>query len=439
MNNLSKIIVLGVLVSALVVGCSSDDPAAPPTDENQPPTVTFTFNKVAVAKGLVATLTVTVDDLDGDPVTVTWEATGGFLEPQDQGKTSMRWEAPGTVGLDTLTITASDGNGGKDTIQEALEVGTLQAGDITDNTTWDVGNSPYLVAPGGDRISIDPSTVLTINAGVKVYIDKAAVSIDVVGGRLIIAGTPANPVVIEPSIRMPQAGYWIGLRALGASPQVELDYATLSHAVNGVNGIGSAQVDINQCNIMICSEAGIFHESTGGLVVENSAITNNLKGGIRVKLITSTPDFVTIRGDSIAVNGRFSDSVVYTEDEAGISLDFDDAFETVPVEISGNEISRNDFPGIRLITAVFPVINNNGIFGNELRKATNKIDIQLIPPQAGQFPSGEIDAKNNYWGFRYDDPGDVDEIKARIIDIQDNPVDIRTRVLVTPWLHEAPQ
>ena len=158
--------------------------------------------------------------------------------------------------------------------------------------------------------------------------------------------------------------------------------------------------------------------------------------------LTVDADFVpdgTKLGDSIAVNGRFSDSVVYAEGEAGISLDFDDSFETVPVDISGNEISRNDFPGIRLITAVFPVINNNGIFGNELRKATNKIDIELIAPPVGQFPSGEIDAKSNYWGFAYPAPSDSTLIKDRIIDFHDNPLgDVRAKVLVTDWLSTAP-
>jgi hypothetical protein len=92
-----------------------------------------------------------------------------------------------------------------------------------------------------------------------------------------------------------------------------------------------------------------------------------------------------------------------------------------------------------LITAVYPTITNNGIFGNELRKATNKIDIELIAPQSGEFPIGEINAKQNWWGFAYPALSDSTRIKDRIIDAEDNPLgDVRAKVLVTPWL-AAPQ
>ena len=91
-----------------------------------------------------------------------------------------------------------------------------------------------------------------------------------------------------------------------------------------------------------------------------------------------------------------------------------------------------------MITAVFPTIENNFIAGNERRK-TDKIDIELIAPPAGQFPSGDIQAKNNYWGFAYPLPSDSTKIKDRIIDFDDNRLgDIRALVLVTPWLSSAP-
>lgn len=430
---------MSILATMLAVGCSSEDPAKPPADDNQPPTVTFTYNKVAVSRSSDVTLTVAVDDPNGDSVTVHWEVSRGLLDAQNQGSTSMLWTTPTGVGTDTVTIAASDGRGGQDTIEEYLEVGTRQADNISSSATWDISDSPYLISPASDKISVLPGRRLTINAGVVVYIDKTAISIDVDGGQLVTSGTPSSPVVIAPNVRNPEAGFWIGLRGLGSQPTLDLDHTNITHAVNGVRAVGSARLQINHCNIMVCSDAGILHESTGGLEVENSAITNNLKSGIRIKLLSSTPSFVTIRGDSIAVNGRFQDSVVYAEGEAGISLDFDDPSRTVPVEISGNEISRNDFPGIRLITAVYPAITNNGIFGNELRKATNKIYIELLAPQSGEFPSGEISAKQNWWGFEYPALSDSTLIKARIIDLDDNPLgDVRAKVLVTPWL-PAPQ
>jgi parallel beta-helix repeat protein len=428
--------VLPVVLALVAMGCSSDENGvAPPPPKNTVPTITFTFGKIAVAKSTDVTLTVDVDDADGDPVTVTWEVTRGLLNAPDQGSPSMLWTTAGTVGSDTLTITASDGKGGSKTIQEIIEVGTLRTSNVMTPQTWTLLGSPYIVSPATDILGI--TSRLTIEAGVVVYIDKAASSIHVEGGELWITGTAAAPVVIQPSARNPQAGSWEGVLAKGSGPLLDFEYATISHARHAIRAINSGRIRVTNCNIVLCSEAAIFHNATGELIVENSAITNNIKSGIRVEeSITNPPAYITIRGDSIAVNGRFKDSEVYVDGEAGISIDLDDQFGAVPIEISGNEISRNDFPGIRLITAVYPVITGNGIFGNELRKVTGKVNIELIAP----FGAGgitEIHATNNWWGQNYP-PDDSLTIKAGIVDADDSS-QIDTNVWVEPWLTFWPQ
>ena len=414
----------------LPLGACSDDPSKP-QDENRPPTVTFTYNKIATASGTQATLTVVVDDADGDVVTVTWSSSSGFLNSADQGGTSMRWTAPVTVGTDTVTITATDGNGGNTTIEEYLTIGTGVSGTISSLEIWNLVGSPYVVTSSSDRLTITAGGRLTINPGVHVLIDKPLLILDV-GGQLTAAGTATNRVEIRANLAGSAEGYWEGILGSGSGPLVDLDYTTLTHAVNAVKAVANTIVRLNHCTIMLCSEDAILHESTGELVVENSAITNNKRSGIRVSLLTGTPDFITIRNDSIAVNGLF-DGTPYAEGEAGISLDFPDQGGLVTVDIFGNEISRNDFPGIHLKTGVFPVINNNGIFGNELLKATNKIQIALLEP----FPAGQINASGNWWGQVYPNPADSTTIRNGIIDNEDNS-NIGTSVWVTPWLGSAP-
>jgi len=410
------------------MGCSSDDgPAAPPPNTNKPPTVNFTYNKIAVAKSDLVTLTVTTDDPDGDPVSVRWEVTRGQLNPADQGSESMRWTTVGTVGTDTLTITASDGQDST-TITEALDVGTGKSTNIGGTTTWTLAGSPYLIRPSTDKFSVLPGGRLTIDAGVVVYIDKSAIAFEVDAGTLTIGGTFANPVVVKPNSMGATPGFWEGFLGSGSQPLFDFNEVTISHAINAIKAVSSSDVHLTSCRITLSREDAVLHESSGELVVENCDINNNRGAGIRVQLIASQPELVTIRFNDVAFNGRFSDSEIYGDGEAGITLDFNDPGRTVSVTITNNEISRNDFPGIRLRTAVFATITNNGIFGNEFRKTSGKINLEVLDP----FVSGEINGTNNWWGFAYPSPADSVLLKQTIIDADDNS-SLNATVSVSPW------
>jgi parallel beta-helix repeat protein len=418
---------LRVLALCILVGCSSDDDGVEPLP-NVAPTISFTFTRLAVARSSDVILTVAVDDPDGDPVTVNWAVTRGLLNPANQGSASMRWTTAAAVGRDTITVTASDGHGGQKTIRPVVEVGTPWAVDVVGTTTWTLANSPYVVSPAAsDRVTIfAPAGRLTVDAGVEVYINQTGMSIDV-EDELIVAGTPGVPVVIKPNLRAPQPGYWKGIVGIAAGV-IDLSYTVIPNAESAVRTVGTASIALTGCTIMSCTESAILHQSRGTLLVEDCAITNNLKSGIHIDLLAGTPSAVTIRGDSIAVNGRFQDETTYPDGEAAIALAFDDPTNTVPIDISNNEISRNDFPGIRLLATCFPRVTNNGIFGNEFRKSTGKINIELASP----FGSGAINATNNWWGQTYPQASDSLVIKQGIHD-NDDDFQIGTSVSVTPW------
>lgn len=428
MRNMLKIRLLAMLLLSTSVGCSTEDNVVKP-EPNKPPTLSFTFARLAVARSTDVTLTVNVSDPDGDPVTVTWAVTRGLLNPADQGTPTMRWSTPATVGSDSITVTASDGKGGQKTIRPTVDVATPWVGNVAATVSWVAASSPYLLTPsaGADRVTIvAPGGRLTIGAGVVVYVNQAGMSLNV-EQELTVAGTPIAPVTLKPNARTPAPGYWSGILGVGTSV-IDLENAVLPHAESAVRAIENAEVFLTDCKIMFSSEAAVLHESRGALLVEDCSITNNLKNGILVKLLTSTPSAVTIRGDSIAVNGRFEDVTDYPDGEAGITLAFSDPSGMVPIDISDNEISRNDFPGIRLLATVFPTITNNGIFGNELRKASGKINIELVSP----YGNGAINATLNWWGQAYPQSSDSLAIKQGIYDADDN-LQIGTRVSVTPW------
>lgn len=435
------LLVRGLLcfVVVLVHGCSSDEaPVAPPPNER--PTITFSFTKTAVGRNSDVILTVDVDDPDGDSVTVTWAVTAGSLDANAQGTPTMRWTTPLALGPQTVTMTAADGKGGTRTISEVMLVSQRRSADLGGDEQWTAANSPYIVAPGTGIFSIPSAWRLTIEAGVEVYVEPG-VEIQV-NGELVTVGTASQPVAIRGNVRAAAPGFWKGI--LGDPdgtpvPRLSIDHTSIAHAVNALRARGTTEVEVTNSEITVCSGAGILHNATGRLVVESSEVTNNERGGIRVEQAAlGPPDFVTIRGDSIAVNGLF-DGTPYTQGEAGISIDLIDPMGMVPIEISGNEISRNDFPGIRLINAVFPRITGNGIFGNELL-LTNKINIRLEPPFGDAGGSTEIVAIHNWWGLPFLQDVDSLVIKQGIFDADHPgyPDPSFVRVSVGPWLHENP-
>lgn len=346
----------------------------------------------------------------------------------------MRWSTPFGVGPVTITATATDGKGGTASVTRELDVATPWVGNVSSALTWSKGSSPYILTPSALDMTIEPSGRLTIDAGVKVYTDKQDMRI-FVNGQLLANGTAAEPVTFRPSVEPPTPGFWEGIVAKvngPVAPRVTLNHTVISHAVNAVDALDNSDLTIDGGKITFCSEPAVFFQSAGTLVVRDCVITNNRNTGIQIglELVASvSPQSVLIEGDSIAFNGLFDEAIVY-DIEAAISINVDDPGGGVPITITGCEVSRNDFPGIRLRKPVFPTITGNGIFGNELLKPTNKINIRLEPPFSGA--STMIDGRNNYWGQTY---ADSTGIKLGIYDKDDNFQNIDVRVVVTPWLN----
>ena len=175
--------------------------------------------------------------------------------------------------------------------------------------------------------------------------------------------------------------------------------------------------------------------------MRNSVITKNHGGGIRWAFSLPLPEGITIEGDSSALNGRF-DGEEYTNGEAsGISIFLNDPDGKVPIYIADNEISRNDFPGIRLgldgkAAAMYPRIVRSAIFGNELLK-TDRTQIRLGFGLDGDQVEDIIVATENYWGAPDPNPEDCVTIHTGIIDGHDTPA-IGTKLVITPWLSEWP-
>ena len=87
-----------IVLLSLVGGCDSDNGVG--LHGNEPPSLSFASDYVAVVRDSVVTLAVDVNDPEGDRISVVWHVTGGSLNPSDQGGTVMRWMTPDTVGVE---------------------------------------------------------------------------------------------------------------------------------------------------------------------------------------------------------------------------------------------------------------------------------------------------------------------------------------------------
>lgn len=398
---------------------------------NHNPEVKFTFGKVAVPIAGVVVLTVEATDPDDDPVTVNWEATGGTLRESDQGSPSMQWSAPLSVGKDTITVTASDGKGGQATAATILEVATPKNANIGTPVTWRKDQSPYLIT--NEQFAIVGAVGrLVLEPGVLVYIDN-------LGGKIIVEGTlDSNGAHIKPNTPDPTPGWWVGIevRPNSTLPVVNLGSTEISYAQNAVDAAGPSKVKINGGKITFCSEEAVLFEAWDSLSVRDCVITNNQSSGIRVhRFAGSLPLAVIIEGDSIAVNGKLGEDVQYTH-QAGISIDIPDTGGSVPIVISGCNISRNDFPGIRLLTGCEPRIIGNYIAGNEFLK-DNKFNVRLESGFSVSNPTTSINATQNYWGFEYPNAADSLLIHNGIHDRRDSG-SVGAWIYVTPWLNNEP-
>ncbi|RME54635.1 MAG: hypothetical protein D6795_04010, partial [Deltaproteobacteria bacterium] len=86
----------------------------------------------AVFRGEEIPLSIDPFDPDGDPLEITWEASGGRLDPPDRRET--RWHAPTTPGTYTIRATISDPHG--EQASASIVVTVLGRGRTLDTAPW---------------------------------------------------------------------------------------------------------------------------------------------------------------------------------------------------------------------------------------------------------------------------------------------------------------
>jgi hypothetical protein len=414
------------LVALVLVACSSGGDSGVNTT-NHPPTITFTFAKLAVPRALPADLTVSVDDPDEDKLTVTWDFTRGSWDSQNASNTIMRWTPPATVGVDTVTVRVSDGTVSK-TVTAVVKVG-FQTTTQTARSRYRLVDSPYIITlPTADpALTVDKQGTV-VEPGVEIFIDTPETEIAVLG-PFDARGTADQPIVFRPNDRTllcaDDRGWWEGILANRDDANdsdgfVDLEYAQVWYARAGVRLLSTGSATVRNCEIRCSGDAGLLIGGNGTLVALDSNINNGSVDGILVHAITSLPDSVHIQGCTIGINGG-----------AGLRLDLADPFQTVPIFIEYNTIEFNQEHGISLARSVFPQIHYNHFRGNGDATVSN-IYLQSGYPDGA--PVDTLDATCNFWGAAIGSQSTIDQM---IHDKLDSGT-VGTRVKSCPWLNEDP-
>ncbi|MFO7716585.1 fibronectin type III domain-containing protein, partial [Desulfosarcina sp.] len=157
-----------------------------------------------------------------------------------QGMTARKTSTDSTVtigGMESgrtyyFAVVAVNLSGGVDeavtTIAAPLMPGTAVSGNIAQNTTWSMDNSPYVVtgditvrhsnydyythtAPASVTLTIEPGVEVRFEPGTGLYIGSHYYGTRGYHGALSVQGTEAEPVLFTSNAASPQPGDWKGI------------------------------------------------------------------------------------------------------------------------------------------------------------------------------------------------------------------------------------
>lgn len=371
-------------------------------------------------------LSVNVDDLDNDPLALTWSVTRGTIAPLNTAETLVQWNVPSAVGVDSITVTVSDGTASR-TIVEGIKVGYPHT-QTTAPATFLKSRSPYIVTlSSGVVLAVTSQTV--IEPGTELLLETPNMVIDVTD-TLLAVGTPVEPIVIQPNLRHltcgDDRGWWEGIKVSTDAPSngyLRLENARLSYGQYTIRLRDNGDAFLKNCQIRCSGQNGILHEGGGTVVVEDTEIINGRFDGIAIRSDTFDPDSVLIDGCTIQFNGR-----------TAVALDLTDTAQQVPIHIQFSDIRFNIEHGITLANAVFPEIHYNFFFGNGAGSQFQLNSIYLFSGYPGGAPVTQLDASCNFWGAPVTNPS---TIEALVRDQQDTGT-VGTDVVVSPWSNENP-
>jgi hypothetical protein len=219
---------------------------------------------------------------------------------------------------------------------------TQVSGIITENTTWTLDGSPYIVVAD---VCVDIDIFLTIEPGVVVKFGNGTSLI--IDGCFIAKGNSTNKVTFTSNNAVPASGDWgtINIRSYSTGANY-IDYIKIEYS-------STALTLAADCNITASAlehnNNGISLQNATNVSVKNAKITNNAGSGIDGSISQS----MEIQSSNVSMNG------------AGASVSCGrDILEPPPiVHIRNSTFDGNAGNGVNVVQ-VDPEIDNCSISGN---------------------------------------------------------------------------
>jgi parallel beta-helix repeat protein len=280
---------------------------------------------------------------------------------------------------------------------------TYVEGFITQDTTWTLVDSPFIIS---NETVVCSNATLTIEPEVEVRFGGFfSITVE---GRLIANGAKNKTIRFTSNELEPKAGVWGTLR-FNSSEESSLSYCIIEYGLNGIT-VEKGSVNIQKSMIRRNSENGVTI-SDGYVHIENCEVLNNTMGGIFVSgnsQVNVQNNVLSGNGDGIILNGDLTSEINITQNEisfnqySGILCEANTYINT---KIHNNTISKNYYgfcissDAATYIARNYILNNNVGIFyesGIDHTAHFNDICDNSLGMDVSSGAS--VDATYNYWG-----------------------------------------
>ncbi|MDP3093612.1 MAG: S8 family serine peptidase [bacterium] len=238
----------------------------------------------------------------------------------------------------TYTVTAADSSTQAYVVTVTVAANTV-SGNITEDTTWTLANSPYIVT---GTVQVLEGATLTIEPGVTVKFNtNTGLNI---GGELIASGTIDNIIIFTSNLSTPKAGDWIGIKFFNTATDAIFDADN-----NYVEGSIFRYCNINYSGYSGSSPWAIYSDSTS-LFIDNNIIEDNYYKAVYILGARSKITNNIIKNNYLAFPGDCGNGIVEIYSSQNIVKD--------------NTITNNGINGFIISNSNNNIVQNNSFTYN---------------------------------------------------------------------------